>query len=620
MLAAQRIYGSEDASQWSDGGIALGRRLMPLLPEDRFDRQPVIGGGGRYVLVADIRLDNREELQSILDIRPEQARTSPDSAILMAAIERWGESCLDRIFGDYAFVLWDTESRQLKLVRDPMGQRPLHYHVGKNFLAFATMPKGLHALQEVPYAPDEERIAQSLALLPETGSRSFFEGIARVEFGQVVTIRAQGLSTRRYWQPTKSVVRYKNTNDYVERLRELLDEAVRARLRSDGQIATYLSGGFDSGAITATAARLLNKQRRRLLAFTCTPRPGFKGGDLPGVFTNEGALAAATAALYPNIEHIVVPNVGRSPVADLDRNFHLNERPISGTAGAGWAHSIDSALARRNVKCILSGGFGNITLSYDGMELLPELFSSGRWIRLFRESQGLVREGRMHWRAAIRETLAPWFPADVWLWIHKITGRETVKLADYSAINLDRFARLDPLATKGHDFTYRPWKSAFEQRLWSLHRVDPGNFRKGGLAGWGFDVRDPTADVRLIEFCLSVPTEQYLRSGVTRSLARRALVDRLPKAVLDEKRVGLFAGDWYEDLDPARTEVAEEISRIAGCETAATAIDIARLQSLTGNWPEEGWERDDITSSYRYVLQRGLAIGHFTRRAARSNA
>ena len=108
--------------------------------------------------------------------------------------------------GDYAFALWDSMRRRLLLVRDPLGQRPLHYHRGNKFFAFASMPKGLHALPEVPYAPDEDRIAESIVLMPETGTQSFFRGIERVEPGHVVTVTPAGLSARSYWRPRRQTV------------------------------------------------------------------------------------------------------------------------------------------------------------------------------------------------------------------------------------------------------------------------------------------------------------------------------------------------------------------------------------------------------------------------------
>src|SRR5262245_19306417 len=316
MLAVQKLYGPDHGAQWSDSAVALGRRLMRVLPEDAFDCQPLIGGGGRYALVADVRLDNREELTEALRIPAPQASALCDAAILLAAIERWEDASLERVVGDYAFAVWDGARRRLLLARDPLGKRPLHYHRASKFFAFASMPKGLHALPDVPYAPDEDRIAEFLRLAPETGTKSYFLGIERVEPGHVVTVTTEGLATRRHWQPSKRQLVLRRPEDYSEAMRDLLDQAVSCRLRGTGDVGVYLSGGFDSGAVAATAARLLAPSGRRLIAFTGAPREGYNGPAPANRIIDEAPYAAATAALYSNIEHGVVHNEGRSPLAD----------------------------------------------------------------------------------------------------------------------------------------------------------------------------------------------------------------------------------------------------------------------------------------------------------------
>ena len=169
------------------------------------------------------------------------------------------------------------------------------------------------------------------------------------------------------------------------------------------------------------------------------------------------------------------------------------------------------------------------------------------------------------------------------------------------------------------DLVYRPRKDSFEKRLWVLQRIDPGNYRKGGLGGLRVDHRDPTADVRLLEFCLSVPTEQFLRDGTPRALARLALADRLPKQVLEEPRRGLQVADWHEDLTAARDQIADELDRLEACPAAATALDLARLRRLTENWPSGGWERDEVSVPYALALPRAISTGHFLRRVAGGN-
>ena len=622
MLRAQELYGRHDAAQWSDGSVALGRRLMRLLPEDAFDRQPLIGGEGRYVLVADLRLDNRDELCTVLRIPPPQARILSDAAILLAALERWDESCLERLVGDYAFAVWDGARRRLLLARDPLGQRPLHYHRSSKFFAFASMPKGLHALPGVPYAPDEERIAESLALLPETGTQSFFVGIERIELGHVVEVTANGVSSRQHWQPRRRHVAFRRPEDYSEALRDLLNQAVQCRLRGAKDVGASLSGGLDSGAVVATAARLLAPSGGKVIAFTGVPREGYDRPSAPNSIVNEGPYAAATAALYPNIEHVLVRSDGRLPLDELDRSFFLFERPLLGICSLGVSVNIANAMRKRDLKVALSGEFGDLGLSYSGNELLPELLRSGQWLRLWREARAFVAVRQVRWRHVFATTFGPWCPPPLWVWLKRISSGYAREVSQYSAINPRRFAELDLRArARARNFALvnRPWKDGFAMRLWAIQRSDPGNYRKGGLGGWQIDQRDPAADVRLIEFCLAVPTEQFFRNGIQRSLARRALADRLPKQVLDEWRRGLQSPDWHEDLTAVRGRIAEELDRLEACAAATRALDQPRLRRLTENWPSSGWERDQVIQSYRLALLRAISTGHFLRKATGSN-
>jgi asparagine synthase (glutamine-hydrolysing) len=183
-----------------------------------------------------------------------------------------------------------------------------------------------------------------------------------------------------------------------------------------------------------------------------------------------------------------------------------------------------------------------------------------------------------------------------------------------TALDLPALAR-----ERNLDFSYRPWRDGFAMRVWAVRRVDLGNYNKGTLGGWGIDQRDPTADKALIEYCLSVPTEQFLLNGKPRSLARRALADRLPQEVLTERRKGLQAVDWHEGFTAARATAAEEIERLSGCAAAAAALDLPRLRGYLENWPSGGWEKDSIMQTYRLALLRGISVGHFLRKAAGGN-
>lgn len=620
MLKAQQVYAPDPPVSWSAGDIALGRRLFRTLPEDRYDRGPVTGGGGRWTLVADLRLDNRPELCAELGIEPGRAAILSDAAVAMAAVERWEDGAIPRLVGDFALALWDRDRERLLLARDFLGERPLHYHRGGRFFALATMAKGLHALPEVPPAPDTVTVAAFVALMPENGPETFFAGVEKVLAGHIVTVTRDGLRSERWWRPAPRELGLRGTAQYAEGLREQFDRAVADRLRgSEAGVASHLSAGLDSSTVTATAARLLAPRGGCLTAFTAVPREGYHAGEHREAILDEGPHAASVAALYPNIDHILVPGDG-SPIADLDRHFFLHERPVLNLCNSVWSNRIQDLARERGLGILLTGQRGNMSFSFDGMPFLTQLAASGRLLRLARESWGLIRNGSRVGTVAA-QTIGPFLPTLLWRAIGRVRGRGR-KLTDYTAINpeaIEAMRLIERAAERGLDTNYRPRRDSHETRLWALGRTDLGNYHKATLGGWGIDSRDPTGDRRLIEYCLSVPAEEYLRDGRRRALARTAFADRLPPAVAEERRKGYQAADWHEGLTAARDQIAEEVGRIAASAPACSAVDAARMERLVREWPTSGWSRQANVQKYRLALMRGVSAGHFARRASGSN-
>jgi asparagine synthase (glutamine-hydrolysing) len=261
-----------------------------------------------------------------------------------------------------------------------------------------------------------------------------------------------------------------------------------------------------------------------------------------------------------------------------------------------------------------------MSISYDGMPMLTQLLARGRLLRLLRESAALVRNGTRLGTVGA-QVLGPFLPPSLWRGIARLRGRGPT-VTDYSALNaaaVDGCGLRERASNRGLDLNFRPRRDPVEARLWVLRRVDMGNYNKGTLAGWGLDSRDPTADRRLIEFCLGVPAEQFLREGRPRALARSAFADRLPDSVLNERRKGYQAADWHEGLSAARGELAEELERIAGCAEARSILDTDKLRRLTADWPTAGWETSAAMQHYRQALLRGVSVGHFIRKASGSN-
>ena len=133
----------------------------------------------------------------------------------------------------------------------------------------------------------------------------------------------------------------------------------------------------------------------------------------------------------------------------------------------------------------------------------------------------------------------------------------------------------------------------------------------GYRAWFGIETRDPTADLRVVEYCLAIPSTQYLRNGRTRWLIRRAMQGRVPARILDRQTLGAQAGDWTEWLPAMRGRIAVELERLERCETARRCLDLARLRSLLEQWPEP--LRREHRRVYGMLLLRGIMMGNFLR-------
>src|SRR5919202_6412367 len=166
MSEVLRAYGPQDGGISVQGGVGLGQHLVRMTLEDGYEQQPLVSLDGQRVLVSDARLDNRPELTRELNISATQARELPDSSFILRAYERWGAECAGHLIGDFAFALWDGREQLLLLARSPLGGRALFYHVTPHRFAFATMPKGLFALADIPRTLDPEYLADYLTGTP----------------------------------------------------------------------------------------------------------------------------------------------------------------------------------------------------------------------------------------------------------------------------------------------------------------------------------------------------------------------------------------------------------------------------------------------------------------------
>lgn len=612
-------YGRDAQDTWQGSGAGLVHTLLRTTPEDLYDRQPVVSSDCQVVFAG--RLDNRDELIAQLALDERLASQMADSELMAQACQRWDTLALERVEGSYALACWQPQRRRLWLARDVMGGQPLFWHRQSGFLAFASWPKALFCVPGVPRNVDEQSVLEQLALLPRAGCA--FKDIHRVNPGELMLVEGDKVSTHIHRRlGSGPQVRFKRDEEYVEALHEHLQRAVSACLRSNGPVASHLSSGFDSSTVTAYAARQLAHRGERLTAYTAAPREGFAGPVPRDRHGDESKVAAQLAGRFDNIDHVILRSSGQSPLESLAQEIdELDQSPVN-PCNTLWMRAIERDAQARGCKVMLTGQMGNMSISYNGYPYMASLWRKGRWLQWWHE---LCAYQRMHpqWRrrGLVLRTVGASMPGWLWQQIAIRRGEFGGELDQYTAVNLQQLTagwlqqRAD---AKGWDLSYRPWHDGRAMRLAVLGRIDTGAALASANVR-GLEMRDPTCDRRLVEFCLGVPDSQFLRDGQPRWLLRRLMADVLPEEILEGRGKGYQFADWYEGLSADRERLREQLQQLRQHRRAAQLLDLPALEALLEDWPEEGWGNMATIQRYRLKLLRGVAMGNFIRYAEPDN-
>ncbi|WP_374390153.1 asparagine synthase-related protein [Brevundimonas sp.] len=515
-----------------------------------------------WLVAADARLDDRARLARDLDC------PDLDEAVILAAYRRWGDRCLSRLGGEFAFALWDPTDGRLRLGRDLFGSRALMYAEGPAGLAFASEAKGLLALPWVPRVSPELRIAEFLHGRMPGPEDTMFEAIRRVPAGGWLIYGPEGARLARgddWTLPPPAQAR-----DLPEQLAAQFDAAVRRRTPAGEPVAVTLSGGLDSSSIAVTAARFADQPLPTLsLVFDAFPE------------VSERPFIEAVVRTGPFDPLYVDPGL-QDPFADFQALLRIQD----GLCLAPTMAMTDRLFDAMPRGCILLDGHGGDEVISHGYERLHDLARTGRWGALWREGRGAAR-------------VTGTSPLAVWLGYYKLYGpggRRLQRLEDQWPRRDGRpaTAGLAPgLATRTQarlaagrrrapaDLTGR------ERHLWTLS--DPAQaYALEALdrraAHREVDLRCPFWDRDLVRFMLSIEPDQKLADGWTRAIMRRAMQDRLPDTVRWRRDKHDFAHHLTRGLraSPAASAArfAADADRLSQYLDLA-AVDQARRTVLT---------------------------------------
>jgi asparagine synthase (glutamine-hydrolysing) len=545
--------GPDGAGLWSEVSVGLAHRLLWTTPESLHERLPMVSTHGDIVLTADARIDNRDELIAALSLKNGSIEEISDSALILAAYEKWGDRCPERLLGDFAFVVWDRRRHGLFCARDHFGVRPFYYYhnPGKIF-AFASEIKALLCLTEVPRLLNEQRLGDYLEGIFEDKRSTFYRDILRLPPAHSATVSAEAVRLHCYWSlDGTSELRLGSNGEYAAAYRETFTEAVRCRLRSAFPVGSHLSGGLDSSSITCVARDLLGtKEDRRLNSYSIIFDEVPESDERPFInaVVEEGGL-----------EPHYVRGDAVTPLTDVERVLWHQDEPFCGpNLFLNW--QVWTAAREDGVRVLLDGIMGDNVVSH-GFAYLNELARSWRWVKLAREIKALAgRRNTPHWKIVGRyvwnDGIKPKF--GVRQFAARIKPHETVNPVtnrDFAQqMGLTEHIKCREEVRQGR---LRSVKQDHYQELVSgiipaaLEMVDKG------ACAFNIELRIPFLDRRLVELCFAMPPEQKIHNGWTRVVARRALVDHLPKKVRSRVDKGDLGVNFIRALISEQSQLRE---------------------------------------------------------------
>jgi asparagine synthase (glutamine-hydrolysing) len=590
MVGAMKHRGPDGIHTWREGSVALGHCMLHTTPEALYDNLPMESRDGNLVLTADARIDNRDELMRILDLRPDRDRPVTDCDLIMAAYQKWEEDCPKHLLGAFAFAIWDKRERRLFCARDHFGVKPFYWFKTKSVLAFASEIAVLvETVGGRSMEVDPVIVAHHLGVpVDGVADRTGYENIRKVEPGTSVMYVAANTTIDGYYnlQPEASVGSMSET-EIIERFRGLFDDCVDARLRTSGRAGGMLSGGLDSSSIIASAIRHgRNSEDKGFPVYSALFGTNIKSDEsiyIDAVLDRYPSLVSFNRDCdkidaYKGISYIIL----RSKILTSSANIYINN-VLYGQAGAD------------SVEVVLSGFDGDTTISH-GREYLHELRDTGRLFKLSNELYYVAKVAGLQYRTVLRNWLRE--PVASLPGIHQ--ARAVYRKIKYGSSNvpsatkpmweeliseaLMQSVQEDiPDETNKPDADPKTQQERHREQVMRTAMVQTLELIDVVAARHRVEVRFPFFDKRLIEFCLAVPGNLKIRRGWTRYILRQAMRERLPHAVRKRANKGNLAFALDQNLRSNASENVRHLLPEYGPEIAKY-VDVDKTRPMIQNY------------------------------------
>jgi asparagine synthase (glutamine-hydrolysing) len=414
MTAAIAHRGPDGEGVWAEGPVGLGNRRLAILDLSEAGAQPMTNETGEVVVTYNGEIYNFRELRAELERAGHAFRSGTDTEVVVHAWEEWGPACVERFNGMFAFALWDARSRSLFLARDRYGIKPLYVAEAGELVVFGSEVKAILEHPAIRRAISLPHLREYFTFQNLFDDGTLFEGVRLLRPGHRLLVEAgRAVREERYWDfDFASGDGAASDREYEEELDRLLRQAVERQLVSDRPVGTYLSGGMDSGSLTAIAARSLPYLSTFTAGFDLTSASGLE------LAYDERELAEAMSYRFRTEHYEVVLKAGDMIRCLPDLVWHLEDLRV----GQSYPNFYVAKLASRFVPVVLTGTGGD------------ELFAGYPW-RYYRAAvnddfEHYVEKYFRFWHRLLpNEVLPTFFRANVWSEVAEIDPVETFRTA-----------------------------------------------------------------------------------------------------------------------------------------------------------------------------------------------
>ena len=345
--------GPDGEGFYVDGFVAMGHRRLAIIDLSPAGHQPMISADGSVVLIFNGEIYNFHELRLELEARGHQFRSRTDTEVILNAWVEWGADCVSRFNGMFGFAVWDKREQALFLVRDRYGIKPIYYTSAGTTFLFGSEQKAILAHPASKRRLDRKALAEYFTFQNIFTDRTLLEGVRMLPAGTIGRIALGGaaeMQNTQYWDYRfREPETARDPREYREELDRLMRQAVSRQLVADVELGSYLSGGMDSGTLTALASRELPY----IKTFTC----GFDLSSASGIELafDERGKAEAMSAQFKTEHYEMVLKAGDMERAMKKLAFHIEEPRV----GQSYPNYYAAQLASKFVKVVLSGAGGD---------------------------------------------------------------------------------------------------------------------------------------------------------------------------------------------------------------------------------------------------------------------